>query len=867
MTIKDILKPDEYENLTQFSKEEIKWLNKRIKTRKDGKPGVECIIRGKNSDGDYFELKPEEIVRQLYTYQLINTYEYKKEQIAFEVVVNMGRDDSKRADIVIYEDKNKYRPYIVVECKKIGEKEVKNQLSSYCQVLGASIGVIIDGGNLEKYFLNCESINNKNRHLEPIACIPKATETLSQIIDSRFTIKDLIINDELKRTTLKKIILDLEDKIMANNGVNSFEEIFMLIFTKLYDEKKSADDAEKINMLLSDGYLKDISEVKDDNFRLLEFRDVGTPSEVARRVKKLFDDAKKEWQGIFKKDATFSLNDADLKMCVNHLQNVKILNTNLEVVDDAFEYLVNQEQKGQKGQYFTPRIVIDMCVRMMNPKKDENMIDTASGSCGFPMHTILYVWKQMNPSAQNYFLTKRSNEEIDYVKEHVFAIDFDDLCVRVGKTLNIIAGDGHSNVMNLNTLDYTKWKETTARRDWLTVYNDGFRRLEGLCEDTDTYKDFKFDVLLANPPFAGDRSDSQIISLYELGHNDKGKLRDNVGRDVLFIERNISFLKPGGRMAVVLPQGRFNNASDKYIRDFIARNCRILAVVGLHPNTFLEHTGTKTSVLFVQKWTDEDCDYPNICPRPEPNKDGDIDYPIFFATAQEPTGSNQKEKIYVDETYVVCTRKSYETLETITKKSDGTTISAEEYSALDKVARKSYKVTMQTVIRAEGIKNEHGDTRIIKDLFVEDYGSLDSHRKWIKKNVVFTLKSNKEGTGAKSTLSVDEYLALSAENRKNYKETPIVGKNENKEIGLAEYRSLKDDEKKYYLVSEEITETTEHVTDTHGHIFVKHDLFNHDPELDAKMTAYDKRLAHRYSHDGIAEAFAEFAKKEKLSFF
>ena len=107
---------------------------------------------------------------------------------------------------------------------------------------------------------------------------------------------------------------------------------------------------------------------------------------------------------------------------------------------------------------------------------------------------------------------------------------------------------------------------------------------------------------MANPPFAGDIKEQTILSHYELAKNDKGKWQKKVGRDILFIERNLNFLKPGGRMAVVLPQGRFNNSSDKYIREFIAERCRILAVVGLHGNVFKPHTGTKTSVLFVQKW-------------------------------------------------------------------------------------------------------------------------------------------------------------------------------------------------------------------------------------------------------------------------
>jgi type I restriction enzyme M protein len=153
-------------------------------------------------------------------------------------------------------------------------------------------------------------------------------------------------------------------------------------------------------------------------------------------------------------------------------------------------------------------------------------------------------------------------------------------------------------------------------------------------KDEKSNRDFNFDILMANPPFAGDIKESRILAKYDLGKKENGKYQTAVGRDILFIERNLDFLKPGGRMAIVLPQGRFNNSSDKYIREFIAERCRILAVVGLHGNVFKPHTGTKTSVLFVQKWDDR------LCPRKE-------DYPIFFATMQEPSKDNSGDKIYV----------------------------------------------------------------------------------------------------------------------------------------------------------------------------------------------------------------------------
>ena len=155
---------------------------------------------------------------------------------------------------------------------------------------------------------------------------------------------------------------------------------------------------------------------------------------------------------------------------------------------------------------------------------------------------------------------------------------------------NLIAGDGQTNVLHLNTLDYELWDEVTNQEHWQNVYFDGFKRLKKLRpKGSQDYREFQFDVLMANPPFAGDIKEPRMISRYDLAKKPDGKWQTKVGRDILFIERNLDFLKPGGRMAIVLPQGRFNNSSDKNIRDFIADRCRILAVVGLHGNTFCQN--------------------------------------------------------------------------------------------------------------------------------------------------------------------------------------------------------------------------------------------------------------------------------------
>ena len=404
----------------------------------------------------------------------------------------------------------------------------------------------------------------------------------------------------------------MEDEVLANAGVDVFEEIFKLIYTKLYDEKMSANDKK----------------------RFLQFRNYGeTDAELKETIQEIFDKAKDKWQGIFAADEKIKLTPSHLAICISSLQNVKLFNSNLEVIDEAFEYLMSKSQKGEKGQYFTPRYVIDMCVKMLNPKIFENMIDTAAGSCGFPVHTIFHVWRENFGDNELFTAENKPPEFAEYVQKKIFAIDFDEKAVRVARTLNLIAGDGKTNVLHLNTLDYERWEEIIDD-DWREIYFNGWIKLQKLRAEKNDNKNFNFDIVMANPPFAGDIKESRIISKYELGKNSKGKYQNKVGRDILFIERNLNFLKPGGRMAIILPQGRFNNSSDKYIRDFIAERCRILAVVGLHGNVFKPHTGTKTSVLFVQKWDEK------ICPRRE-------DYPIFFATMQKPSKDNSGEKIYL----------------------------------------------------------------------------------------------------------------------------------------------------------------------------------------------------------------------------
>lgn len=610
MRLNDILHGSTY-SLDLFSthQELISDLENRIVTKKSSKgddiPYVKCLIRDKE-----VKLTPEEVVRQLYTAILINDYDYTKERIVLEYPVSFGRE-KKRADIVILDKDDPSVAYIIVEVKKPKAKDGRDQLKSYTHATGASMAVWTNGMSITYY-------HRKNpNYFEDIKAIPKENQSLAEILQQPFTMRDLWANDKLTKTgkSLKDLILEMEDEVLANAGVDVFEEVFKLIFAKLYDEKNGA---------------------ADDDYNLV-FRNSGqTDFQLKEKIEKLFKDACNKWTGVFPEDAKIYLSPPHLSVCVSSLETVKLFNSNLDVVDEAFEYLMSKSSKGEKGQYFTPRYVIDMCVKMLNPKEDETMIDPAAGSSGFPVHTIFHVWKQMQLNARKpvnhlFTATQKSADEIKYVQNNVFAIDFDEKAVRVARTLNLIAGDGHTNVLHLNTLDYGRWKTITKEETWNDTYNEGFKKLKKL-KTADDFSQFKFDIVMANPPFAGEIKEGQILSRYELGTKNE-KSQKSVSRDILFIERNLNLLKPGGRMAIVLPQGRFNNSSDRFIRDFISERCRILAVVGLHCNTFKPHTGTKTSVLFVQKWDSK------LCPKVD-------DYNIFFATQRLEGKNNSGDKLY-----------------------------------------------------------------------------------------------------------------------------------------------------------------------------------------------------------------------------
>ncbi|MGA2417705.1 MAG: N-6 DNA methylase [Candidatus Staskawiczbacteria bacterium] len=538
--------------------------------------------------------KPEEIVRQLWLYKLNKFYGYPFDLIDTEKSVHFGSKEFARADIVVYKN-DKITPYIIIEVKKPNFEKGIDQLKSYLNAEGCEIGVWSNGEVKTILYRNYP-----NNFEDTLSEIPSASKTIDDLLSEKKTLDDLD-----PKTDLKESIKIIEELVLANAGVDVFTEIFKLIYAKLFDE---------------------IEAQKRDGEEIL-FRKYKDPNKTFSAINNLFHSAVKKWPGTFFEQDNIRLSPEHLAIVIGEMEKTKLFGSDLMVIDEAFEYLIPEVAKGKKGQYFTPRHAIAMAVKMLNPKKDEYVIDPACGSGGFLIACMNYVKEKY---------LKSELEKQDYAKEYLYGIDFADETAKVSRALMLIAGDGRSHLFKLNSLDTREWQGED--KDKLHARSELLQRLEKFKdyaeeeENKKSFKNFGFDVLLTNPPFAGEIKDQGLLRQYEFGRK-KGKLVNKIERHILFIERTLDMIKPGGRMAIVLPQGVLNNTGMEYVREYLFDKARILAVVGLHGNTFKPHTGTKTSVLFLQKWG---------------GKSGELlkDYPIFMAVSKKAGKDNSGDYIY-----------------------------------------------------------------------------------------------------------------------------------------------------------------------------------------------------------------------------
>jgi type I restriction enzyme M protein len=563
--------------------------------QKKGKWYLTCRIRKTEKI-----FKPEEVVRQKVINWLIDDLGYSEDRIGVEIGIQMGgKVHDKPADVVVFTDSSKASHWVIIEVKKPGRKDGIDQLKSYMNPTAATFGYWANGAD-ERFLLR----SGTNDYSKPIWRLPRDGESLADVDEP-------ITRSKLKPVTdLYAILKEMEQHILSHQTIDTFNEIFKVVFAKLYDER--------VNLPQANSPAQFRIGITENN------------ASAANNVRKLFDKAKAKWKDVYDAGEKLDLSDENLAYCVKVLQGTYLMKSG-DVLGVAFELLVNQEMKGEMGQYFTPRQVVDMMVKMIAPGLNDTVCDPACGSGGFLIYTMRRVFKYIEDTWDD--ADDRAEQRKDYAQEKLVGMDNDARLVKVAKAYMIMENDGRGGLFGLDSLDYNAWdkllKEKVVGRKPLKASDLSPGVLVRDRQPSDGLQ-----VILTNPPFAGAIKAPTTLSQYELGTNSSGKPEGQVVRAILFLERCIDMLAPGGRMGIVLPQGLFNNITDQSVRDFVNKKARVLAVVGLHPYTFKPFTLAKTSVLFLQKWNEgEHLE----------------DYPIFTAVSMRPGKTKLGGAIYLED--------------------------------------------------------------------------------------------------------------------------------------------------------------------------------------------------------------------------
>ena len=342
---------------------------------------------------------------------------------------------------------------------------------------------------------------------------------------------------------------------------DAFDELAKILFIKIRDEKKARRDGEPYDF---------------------QIKTHEKPKSVANRINALYQEAKAQDPEVFTEN--IEIDESRLFSVVSHLQGISLNQTDLDVKGIAFERFLGNFFKGEIGQFFTPREVVEFMVDMVTPHHEELILDPACGSGGFLLHAMDYIRKQ----ASDYY-DKESREHYlhwhDFAEKRLFGIEVNDSIARVAKMNMIIHDDGHSNVIS----------------------NDALVGFDTLHNQHSSFQKDKFDVILTNPPFGATIKQTELPYLenYELGRGNASQKTE-----ILFLERCFDFLKwETGELAIILPDGILTNSSLQYVRDYIEQHFRILAVVSLPQIAFSHYgAGVKTSILFLRKFSKQEYD-------------------------------------------------------------------------------------------------------------------------------------------------------------------------------------------------------------------------------------------------------------------
>ena len=564
---------------------------------------------------------PEEKIRAAYYAELIYRYGYKPECIGVEVTVP-DRTPVDRADLVVFRDKEHTKPFGVIECKRdaVSDTEFKQAVeqafgNGHAHKFRAEyIGVI--AGQTRAFYDCSDKFGVLEREANIVADLPAQYGNPEEFkyYKNAFPKPDI---GAVSRDDLIKTIRKCHQTLWGGGRLSppmAFGELTKLIFLKTRDEKKARKRGEPYDF-----------QIKTNE----------TPQRLAVRIKALYAIERQNEPDVFNDD--IKIDDVTLRNVVLHLEGVNLTATDLDTKGVAFEQFMDGFFKGDFGQYFTPRNIIAFAIQMIDIQADDTVIDPACGSGGFLLHALDHVRKL----ASEYY-EEDSKEHFDYwhsfAEKRLFGIEINEEIARVAKMNMIVHDDGHTNVIGNDALEPLV---ALARK------SPAFAAIVGIDVETGQRDERKgFTKIPTNPPFGAVIKDElhSYLSSYELsryigksGGKDEGDLEDespdpsagkkaikqraSVKTEIIYCERVWQLLKPGGRAAVVLPDGLLTNASLQGVRDWLLERFKVLAVVSLPQFAFAHFgAGVKSSVVFLEKRT--------------PNVPASDDEAIFMAMAE-----------------------------------------------------------------------------------------------------------------------------------------------------------------------------------------------------------------------------------------
>ena len=588
---------------------------------------------------------PEEKVQAETFLRLILDYKYPVNRIKQFVPVTMG-SEVKEADIVVYEDDMCMSPHILVECKRqeVSEAEYQQaieQAYSYAFALPCDIKYVwVTSGIKSDYFEVDKNQNSRNQ----LPDIPQFG--VKNVASYKYVYEALYLPEEagkqrffdlsvIDQSELTRRFKQAHEALWAGGQLNpseAFDELDKLIFCKIWDERKPRRMGEPYDFQI-------ITVPKEVEKSETKRRHIENDN-LYKRVIALYEEGRKKDKEVFRDN--IRLTPEKIRTVVGYLESVNLGETDLDSKGRAFETFMGSFFRGNFGQYFTPREIVKFIVDVLPIEHDSKVLDTSCGSGGFLLYALNKVRNKATELYPNYAKDVRQHDRWfkywhDFAEKNLYGIEISEQISRAAKMNMIIHDDGHTNVI---TSDGLVSDETIIAK----TNNQGF-------------KYGTFDFIITNPPFGSTvrQNEQSYLKTYQLGKKEEDWLavatppqntRDGQSTEVLFIEQDYKFLKEGGYLAIVLPDGILTNSSMQYVRTQIEDWFRIVAVVSMPQTAFMANgAGVKSSVLFLKKWTKKESEQlVNTKKSIECKLLSDNDYLVQRQTWDKEVKQKQKEK-------------------------------------------------------------------------------------------------------------------------------------------------------------------------------------------------------------------------------